>query len=152
MSDLIIDDLDTTLTQKLTTTELVLVAAIRPHIYLEGNPPGSLRVDIYDSSDTTLLKSSEEITIASIKSQAGITENYFHGYIRFLIDWGLAKDTEYSIRLEGVSGYSATATDYVAWCRDFDLRKYTATYSPNEGFNSAFDMEVWRYNDNVRSV
>ncbi len=152
MSNLVVTDLDTTLTQKLTATENVIVAALRPHILIFGSPPGSLRVDIYDSSNTTLLKSSEEITITSIKSQASITEDYFHGYIRFNVDWGLSKDTEYSIRLEGVSGYTFSANDFIGWCRDFDTRKYTANYSPNTGFSSAYDMEVWRQNDNVRSV
>lgn len=152
MSTLVVDDLNTTLTQKVTPTETVIVAAFRPHILIHGNPSGCLRVDIYDSTDTTLLKSSEDLMISDIKTQAGITESYFHGYIRFNIDWGLVKDTEYSIRLEGLAGYSPTASDYIGWCRDFDTRKYTATYSPNEGFNSAFDIEVWQQDDNVRSV
>lgn len=152
MSNLVVDDLDTTLTQKVTPTETVIIAAIRPHILIHGNPSGSLRVDIYDSTNTTLLKSSEEITIAAIKTLATITENFFHGYIRFNIDWGLVKDTEYSIRLEGLSGYSFSTSDFIGWCRDFDTRKYNASYSPSTGFSSAFDMEIWRQNDNVRSV
>lgn len=152
MSSILTTDLDTTLTQKLTATENVIVAAIRPHLYISNNPPGALRMDIYDSANTTLLKSSEEITIADIKTSAGITEDFFHGYIKFDIDWGLSSGTEYSIRLEGLSGYAFSATDFVGWCRDFDTRKYTASYSPNEGFNSAFDLEIWRYNDNVRSL
>lgn len=152
MSDLIVDELDTTLFQKITATENVIVSAIRPHIYIEDTPPGSLRVDIYNAANDTLLKSSEEITIASIKSQAGITETYFHGYIRFNIDWGMSEGTEYTIRLEGVSGYTFAASDFIGWCKDFDLRKYTASYQSNNGYSSAFDLEVWKQSDNVRAL
>lgn len=152
MSNLIVTRLDTNLVQKVTPTETVIVSAIRPHVYIQNNPPGSLRVDIYDATDTTLLKSSESITIASIKTQASITQNYFHGYIRFYIDWGLALGTDYSIRLVGHTGYTATTTDAVWWAKDFDLRKYEADYTPNIGFKSAFDMEIWDYNDNVRPL
>lgn len=152
MSDLLVTRLDTSLSQQLTTTELSVIAAVRPHIYIEGSPPGSLRVDLYDSSDTTLLKSSEELTIANIKTQAGITESFFHGYIKFDIDWGLADETTFNVRLVGTSGYTATATDAVYWCKDFDLRKYSANFTPNIGFNSAFDVEFWVLQDNVRAV
>lgn len=152
MSDLLITELDTTLSQKVTPTATMIVAAIRPHIYIQNSPAGSLRVDIYDSTNTTLLKSSETITVASIKSQALITDDYFHGYIRFLIDWGLVKDTQYTIRLEGVSGYTFSTTDHIAWCKDFDLRKYSASYTPNVGFNSSFDLELWEQNDNLRAL
>jgi hypothetical protein len=152
VSSLVVDDLDTTLTQKVTPTETLILGAIRPHILIFGNPAGCLRVDIYDSANTTLLKSSEDLMISDIKTQGNITESYFHGYIRFNIDWGLVKDTEYSIRLEGLAGYSPTVSDYIGWCRDFDTRKYTASYTPNEGFNSSFDIEFWQQDDNVRSV
>lgn len=143
MSTLLSQDLVTTLSQKLTATRNVIVTALRPHIYIQNNPPGDLRLSIYDAADAVLLKSSEQISIASIKSQAEITENFFHGYIRFNIDWGVSIDTEVTFRLEGLNGYVNTETDFIGWCKDFDLRKYNATYTPNDGFNSAFDLEVW---------
>ena len=152
MSDLLVTDVDTTLSQKITTTELMVMSAIRPHIYIQNSPPGDLRVDIYDAADAVLLKSSEQISIASIKTQAGITDAFFHGYIRFNVDWGIANATQVTIRLLGLNGYTATATDFVSWCKDFDLRRYTASYTPNTGFNSAFDLEVWEQNDNVRAL
>lgn len=152
MSDLLVDRLETTLTQKVTPTETVILGAIRPHIYIENSPTGSLRMDIYDSADSVLLKSSESFTIAQIKSNASITQAYFHGYVRFYINWGLVAGTTYSIRLVGHTGYTYDATNAIWWCKDFDLRKYSANYTPSAGFNSAFDVEFWDYNDNMRNL
>ena len=152
MSILMLDELKTTLSQKVTATKLTVLGAIRPHLYIEGSPPGDLRVDIYDAADTVLLQSSEQISIASIKTQAEITQNYFHGYVRFLIDWGIADLTEVTIRLVGLNGYVFGATDLIGWCKDFDLRRYQATYSPNTEFDSAFDVELWQNKDSLRKI
>lgn len=152
MSDLLVDRLETYLTQKVTPSETVILGAIRPHLYIQNNPTGSLRIDIYDSADTTLLASSESFTIAQIKTNASITQAYFHGYVRFYLDWGLTAGTTYSIRLVGHTGYTYDTSNAIWWAKDFDLRKYAANYSPNDGFNSAFDMEIWDYNDNMRNL
>lgn len=152
MSSMLVTRLETYLSQRLTAEETIIVGAIRPHLYIQDSPAGSLRIDIYDSADTTLIASSESFTIADIKTAAGITDDHFHGYIRFYLDWGMVAGTTYTIRLVGHSGYAYDANNAIWWAKDFDLRKYAAVYSPSAGFNSAFDVEIWDYNDNMRNL
>jgi hypothetical protein len=151
MSDLLLDELRTTpLRQKLNCTETVIVTAIRPHLYVHGSPAGTLRMDIYNAADSTLLASSNSLTITSLKTLA-----YAHKYYRFDVSWGLVENTIYTIRLVG-TGYTFSESAYVGWIKDNgdgDFRKYEATYAGfTEGYNSAFDMEVWNVTDNVRGL
>jgi hypothetical protein len=134
-------DVLTTLDQEITPTKNTFVTSIRPHIYKHNLPSGSLRVKILDSG-LTELASSNAVTIASIDSEfSGVA--FVHAYIKFDIEWGLTKDTDYFIRLETEGGYTFAESDYVGWCKDFDLRKYSAAYESNIGWSSAYDFEVW---------
>jgi hypothetical protein len=151
MSILVVEELMATpLKQKLTATENDVITALRPHLYIHNSPAGSLRMDIYDSADTTLLKSSETIAISTLKTLA-----FAHGYFRFNVSWGLVDVTQYTIRLVS-TGYTFATSAYVGWVKDVgdsDYRKYAATYSGNTiGYNSAFDLEIWKVTDNVRGL
>lgn len=137
---LLIEDLATDLTQDLTPTRNVDLYAIRPHLYLDQTPAGSLRVDVLDANGK-LISSSEVVALSTIT-----IEDYYHGYVRFLISAHLKKDTAYKIRLVGVSGY----TTGVSWCLDFDLAKYAHNYSPSGGRSSSFDFEIWGYKEKTK--
>jgi hypothetical protein len=130
-----------TLEQKITPSKNTFVTNIRPHVYKHNLPTGDLRVKILDSS-MVLLATSNAVTIASIDS-AFSSDDFVHAYIKFDVEWGLQKDTDYFIQLSTEGGYSFAEGAYMGWCKDYDLRKYTASYTGNVGMNSSYDMEIW---------
>lgn len=127
------------LQQKMTVGDQdVVVRAVRPHLYKHNNPAGSLKVQIYDDSLVLVAESS----LVTVQSITDATDAFFHGYVRFYVDAALKKNNDYYIRLVS-SGYTFSEASYIGLCKDFDLRKYEADYSPNAGLNSAFDLEIW---------
>lgn len=118
---------------------------IRPKIYKKGTPAGSLKLNIKDQ-DGHLISSSNTVLISAISDF-----NFAHGYLRFDITTPLKKDLIYQIELVGV-GYAFSEEDHVGFCRDFDLKKVTANFSPSCGINSALDIELWGLNVGTRIV
>lgn len=123
--------------QELTPDKNLILAAVRPHIYRHNWPTGSLKVQVLNASDDVIAES-EEISISNIGSQ-----NFFHGYVRFLVSVGLQKDETYKFKLVGTNGYAFSESAYCGACNDFDLRKYSPNYSPAEGLRAPIDLEVW---------
>jgi hypothetical protein len=85
------------------------------------------------TSGGTAIASSASVTITDISAS-----NYFHGYVRFLLNVTLAASTSYYISLQS-SGYTYSDSAFVAWCTDFDLRKYSLGYSGAD----PLDMEIF---------
>lgn len=134
--DLILDELKTTLEQEITPTLNASVMHIRPHLYIENNPSGSVKVQVL--SEGVVIAESSEVSISSITSAT-----YAHGYIRFDVDVFLKENVTYKLRLAPGTGYSFSGSAFVGWCKDFDLRKYATAYSASSGLRSAYDYEVW---------
>lgn len=144
--NLVVEELLTYLEQKITTPDRpVQLRYLRPHLLKYLNPAGSLTVQLRDATNSVVLATSDSVTIQSLHDATG---PYFHGYVRFSLNAGLLPLTNYWLRLVP-SGYSFSEAAYIAWCKDFDLRKFDADYSPNLGVNSAFDFEPWELK-NVR--
>ena len=118
------------------------VTAIRPHLYKHNAPSGNLKLQILDSTATTVIAESEEILITDISAA-----NYFHGYVRFYIDARLAKGTDYVCRLLSTGGYSFSESDYIGLCLDYDLAKYAKSYTPGNNYETAYDLEIWEKKD-----
>lgn len=137
---LLMEDLDTSLTQKFKATKNGDIYAIRPHIYVAGNPAGSLYVSLLDVNQKTIATSAA-VTIASITSAA-----YFHGYVRFLVSAQVKKDQYYYVKLHS-SGYTLGAS-FVALCKDFDLQKYDRATA--QAWESAYDIEFWGYKNTTK--
>jgi hypothetical protein len=118
--------------------------AIRPHLYKHLAPAGSVYMQVQDSNGRKI-KNSETIALSTIASGTG-SESYFHGYIRFLIDLRLRRNTQYYLALVS-TGYSYSGSAFVGWCNDFDLRKVDPDFSNNAGFNAPLDFELWARKD-----
>lgn len=114
-----------------------IVEAIRPHLYRHNFATGSLKIRIYDSG-SNLVAESAAVDIADIG-----TMDYFHGYVRFLINAYLAKDAEYTIKLVGTDGYSFDEAAYIGWVNGHDLGKYASTSTPASDYHEPFDLEIW---------
>jgi hypothetical protein len=119
--------------------EDVYLGGIRPHILKVGAPAGSLYLEVRTAADV-LIQASETVTIASITAATG---TYFHGYVRFAIPITLLKNTSYYVVMQS-TGYTFAESAYIAWCNDFDLRKYSTEYTANAA-TAALDMEMWEY-------
>lgn len=123
--------------QELTPSKNTIVEAVRPHIIRYASPSGSLQVRIADSTGATIA-TSEVVSMASIG-----TGTYWHGHIKFDVDTYLRKDTTYRFYIEGVSGYSFSESAYIGVCKEFENKKYPASYTPSTDFDSALDLEIW---------
>ena len=146
---LVVYELTSTLYQEITTpNRRVNVRAIRPHIYKHNLPAGTLTINIRDTTGG-LVKASDPVSISDIHTNGANSQDFFHGYIRFDIEKDLLPNTTYRIELAS-SGYTFAESAYIGWCNDFDLRKYDADYSPNDGLVAAADMEIWESKETRR--
>lgn len=125
------------LSQALIPDKNMMLEAVRPHIYRHNWPTGSLKIQVLDSEDN-VLSESETVSIEDIGS-----ENFFHGYVRFLVNLGLQKDQTYKFKVVGDDGYSFEESAFIGVCNDYDLRKYDAVNSPSGTLYAPFDLEVW---------
>lgn len=144
--DLLFSELKNEAFQEITMLEDCNLVNIRPHILKFGNPAGSLKVQVKDSNGF-LIEESNSVEISSISALT-----FAHGYVKFDIITPLKKDQVYRINVVAFNGYAFTMSDFAGLCKDFDLRKVEATYLPNIGFNSAYDIELWRKKMTDRQV
>jgi hypothetical protein len=139
---LVVNELRSLVEQEIQVGEENLnVSAIRPHLYRHNFPSGSIKIQVLDASKT-LMKESDLISISDLDIAEETGLNFFHGYIRFLVNVPLKAETNYWIRLVG-SGYTFSESAYVGWCNDYDLRKVSALYTPSSGWDAAMDLEIW---------
>lgn len=134
---LIVNELKTALMyQEISPSKNTIIAAIRPHLYIHNNPAGSLKLQILDQNNELIVES-ETLAISTMTSAL-----YYHGYIRFYINFYAQKDQIYRIKLTS-SGYTYSSTSYVAWCNDWDLSKYQSDYTLTVDNKTPLDMEIW---------
>jgi hypothetical protein len=134
-----VHELETELKQKFRAVDNVNMYGVRLHLYRHLLPVGSLFVELRNSNNV-LIKTSEVIDIADIPQ----TEDYFHGYIRFLISHPLREGLEYFLALKS-TGYSFSESAFIGWCNDFDLRRVRSNYAPNAGISAPLGFELWAY-------
>lgn len=129
--------LDTTLFQELTCIAQTDIVAVRPHILVVGLPAGSLQIEIQDVNGK-VISVSDSVNISSITSLDNA-----HKLVTFNIDAPMIEGAVFRVSLKS-SGYTPTDSSYIAWVLDFDLRKYTSTFTPNVGVNAPLDVEIWQ--------
>lgn len=127
------------------------VYAIRPHLYKHLAPAGSVLMQIQDANQKKI-KNTDTIALSAIASGAG-SESFYHGYVRFLIDIRLRRNTQYYLSLQS-TGYTYGAGAFVGWCNDFSLRKaqpdsYVAT---SNGVSAPLDFEIWGRRQVIKGV
>lgn len=147
MSQLLFNELDTELYQEITSTKNQFIDAFHLHLIKYNQPSGSLLVDIRDSNDK-IIATSSAVSNADIHSNAdaGNGQDYYHGLVRFLIDFNMRKGTTYRLVLKSTGGYSFSSSVFIGWCKDFDhlnkdgLRRTGVSYSGAVGYSSSFDF------------
>lgn len=134
---LLVDELSDKLYQQITATKSCDLVAIRPHLYKHNFPTGTLQVLLEDENGK-LIASSNVVDMDDLAVLA-----FAHKYYRFDIFQPIKQGLIYRVALVSGGGYAFSEAAYIGWCRDYDLRKYQATYTPNTGINSALDFEAW---------
>lgn len=135
---LVINELEASgVVQALVPEKNLILEAVRPHIYRHNWPTGSLKVQVLDTDDN-LLAESESVDISDIG-----TEDFFHGYVRFLVNYGLEKNVTYKFKVVGEGGYTFDEASYIGLCSDYDLRKYDPVNTPAGGLYAPTDIELW---------
>ena len=136
---LAVAELISTLSQTLTTgAKPTFVEAVRPHLIRVGNPAGSLQMQILSADGSTVVATSETISIALLNPEAA----HAHGYYRFFVNAGLRANTQYQFKLIS-SGYSFAEGSYIGWVNGCDLGKYPPTTTPPDLLQWPLDIEVW---------
>lgn len=116
---------------------------VRPHLLKFGAPAGALTVQLVDE-DGNVLTTSESVDIDDISSA-----DYFHGYVRFEIEYVLEAETRYGLLLQS-SGYSFSESAYIGWCADRDLAKYEKQFSAQADEDYPLDVENWTRQKRVK--
>ena len=134
---LIVQEIATSVSQKLRPYRNVQIEAIRPCIYVHNKPAGALKVTV-STTDGLLIAESSEVNISDMT-----TLPYFHGYVRFDVSAHLKRDVEYMVSVVAGSGYTFSESGYVGVCNDFDARKYETDTNVAHPRNAPLDLEVW---------
>lgn len=113
------------------------IAAIRPHLYIQGGPSGQILVRLQNTSTVGVLADADLVTVSSITSAT-----YFHGYVTFDINATVQPNTVYQISV-GASGATWTSASFVGWVTDHDKRKYSPNYTPATDAEYPLDFEIW---------
>jgi len=118
------------------------VVALRPHLYIHGNPTGNVKVQIQDANGYMIAESATE-TIANLKTLGSYTLDYVHGYFRFYVSTSLIDQVSYRLAVVCGGGYSFSESNYVGICLDWDDTKISLNYTPVNKFQHPLDFEIW---------
>lgn len=118
----------------------VVLYSIRPHLYRHNFPAGSLKIQLLDENKK-LIGESNSVLIADLDLDTA-PNDFFHGYVRFLLNVPLKGGQIYFVRLKP-SGYTFNELAYIGWCNDYDLQRYDRNYTPSASTQAAMDLEFW---------
>lgn len=133
---LFIDELITTLSQKVRSNKKVQVRHIRPHLFLHNNPTGTLKVQIC-SDDGTLIAESNSVDMSNITDAVA-----YHGYVKFDVSAYLMENTWYTVKIVP-SSYTYASGSYTAVCLDAGLKKYSYSSEIRTPLLAPLDLEIW---------
>ena len=143
MSTLIIDEMNpgVTFSQSFKISNDVDINHIRPWIYVQGTlVDGELQMEILDGA--TVLKT---VTIDYSLINAAKEDVYVHGFIRFDLEHLTLRipqgstEKEYIVRFEMIN-HTLDAVNYLAMCRQWDIKAYTTYGSGVSGNQAPNDM------------
>lgn len=108
----------------------IQMAGVLLHIYKAGSPSGTMRLELYSATDV-----SNRIAYADVLLSA-LPSGYFHGFIKFDLQYSLAANTAYYLVLGSAGGYAYGASNFFGlvisdaltwkgkWGMDFRILKY----------------------------
>ena len=140
MSTLVVEELITSLDQEITLQKSIQIVTIRPWIYSHNNPVGTFSFNIYGTSG---LVRSFSFSNSELKTQSGVTEDYFHSYFSIQMAPFLLTRGVYTIKLEHF-GYTYNANSFLGWCKD--ILPIGKTYGTAENYtDNPFSFNIIEY-------
>lgn len=107
--------LDTTLTQEFKVeNNRVQLAGLKPHLYFHNAPAGTFTMTLKNSNRTI---ASTTFTAASVKTELGTANDYFHIYK--LLSFEAVLLGTYELELSA-SGYTFAESSYIGWIKDHE--------------------------------
>jgi hypothetical protein len=121
------------------------IAAFYPYLVMIGAPAGTFTFELRDalSNDTIFSKS---FTSSLIKLSLGTANNYAHAFYPVIPDNPIQLEKyTYKIVITG-SGYTETASSYIAWAQQFEDIQNEMSYTPSgDSENSlAFRLKIYK--------
>lgn len=149
MTKLIVEELRTTLSQNFTNDRVRIIKHIRPWLYKHLSPSGDLNIVVKQGGQT--LATSETVTSSYIETNTDSTAlNYTHGFFRFTFtDAFVLRSGDFTIELQASGGYSFSESAYFGWVKPHENKLFTTSYSPSDGANQTFGVEIWEYRDKL---
>ena len=137
---IVVDALETSLSQTITPTEDLYLGAIRTYLYKDQNPSGSLKLTLKQST-TEIWSDTKTISSIIAESPEMTTTNYYHGFYSWETEREikLRKGVDYDIILEGVSGY----TDGIGWVKEHEDHTNDFTTSISSNLNNPHSLQLW---------
>lgn len=118
----------------------VFMDHVKVHIYKHLAPAGTLRLLLCDRNNVITLASADVI-ISTISSA-----NYFHGMVKFDLQYPLAANTEYYLVMNTAGGYSYDPNAFVGWVLAGSLQN-------NDGAAAAsLHFEIWEEKNLIRGI
>lgn len=112
MKRLVVHELQTTLAQELTLSSKTVVERLLPHLYIQGEPLGTITLRIKDGSTTA---SETTLDLTEIMLRAEKTKANYHGYISFVFPRPpILKAGTHTIELEA-NTYTYNNSVFVGW-------------------------------------
>jgi len=145
MSTLIVQELNTTLTQTIFVEQRIRIDSLRPKVYLHNDPAGTFTFSVKEGS--TILGSAS-LDIATIKTNAVFANNQYHyGFIRWQFADNLVLNRgTYTIELTS-SGYTFSPSSYFGWIREYEAltNNITEGQVANLDIENPLSVQIWSY-------
>lgn len=146
MTKLVVDELKTTLSQTMTVDheKRILIAGIRPYIYMHNSPAGTFTLSIKDGGVTV---ASKDFTSTEIKSDLSTSDNYAHLFKRLVFDNpAQLTSKEYELELSA-SGYSFSESGYLGWVREHENQFNRTGGTPFSDIENPRSFQLFEYQE-----
>lgn len=120
-------------------TRPVFMKHVRVHIYKHLAPAGSIVMQLCDRNNVIQLASAT-VSMSSISSA-----NYFHGLVKFDLQYPLRANTEYYLVMNS-SGYSYDPNAFIGWVLADSLQ------NNNGAAAASLHFELWEEKNLIRGI
>lgn len=146
MTKIVAEELKTELSQDITLlmNKPYEVTTIKPYffIYNASAITGTFTFSIYNSSNTIEL-ASKTFTISDVKTQGGVTNEYFRTWYPVTFDSpAILPKGQYNFKLSS-SGYTFSSNAFIAWCREHENEKVNFNYIPENDLENPLSYELY---------
>lgn len=141
MTTLVVEELETTLTQTVNIQRRMNVVAIRPYLYFDNLPNTTITLAIKQGATTV---DSSTLTQAEIIANSSITSsNYAHGFFRFdFTSTPLHAGQSYDIVLSA-SPYTFSESSWIGWVKEHENHTNNFASSIQYDQDNPLSLQIW---------